>query len=92
MTRIESESDNTTESAKSNRINAWENVIDIVEDILPKRSAKEVVEFARKTFRTGKTRPLKFRQNQLKGLLKFLENERENIEEALFKVSSLDYE
>lgn len=95
MTRIESESgDSNTivvSSAKSNKNknNTWENVIDIVEDISPKRSAKEAVELARNAFRSGKTLPLKFRKSQLKGLLRFLENEKDKIEEALYKVSTL---
>lgn len=90
MTRIESESDNNARlSAKSNKSNAWENVIDIDDDVSPKKSAEEVVVIARKAFRSGKTLPLKFREKQLKGVLNFLVNERQKIEEALYKVSDL---
>lgn len=88
MTRIESESDSAARvSAKSKRTNAWDNVIDIVEDVPLKRSAKEVVDNARSFFRSGRTIPIKFREKQLKGLLKFLEDEKLLIEEALYKVS-----
>lgn len=93
MTRAESESGDSNTifvgSAKSNKNNSWKNVNDIVEDISPKRSAKETVEVARNVFRSGRTLPMKFRKNQLKGLLRFLENEKENIQEALYKVSIL---
>lgn len=90
MTRIESESDiNARLSAKSNKNNAWENVIDIEDDVSPKKSAEEVVATARKAFRSGKTLPLKFREKQLKSLLNFLKIEGKKIEEALYKVSIL---
>ncbi|XP_066153074.1 aldehyde dehydrogenase, dimeric NADP-preferring-like isoform X2 [Euwallacea fornicatus] len=48
-------------------------------------SAKECVEIARRVFKTGRTRKLGFRERQLRGLLKFLESHRSEIEEALFK-------
>ncbi|XP_066252232.1 aldehyde dehydrogenase, dimeric NADP-preferring-like [Euwallacea similis] len=50
-----------------------------------KYSAKECVEIARRAFKTGRTRKLGFRERQLRGLLKFLESHRLEIEEALFK-------
>ncbi|KAJ8916810.1 hypothetical protein NQ315_005817 [Exocentrus adspersus] len=65
--------------------NAWESVINIEEEVSNKKSPKEVVEFSRKAFTAGKTKSLKFRKAQLKGLLKFLEECKGDIEKALYK-------
>ncbi|CAG9767456.1 unnamed protein product [Ceutorhynchus assimilis] len=50
-----------------------------------RKSVKECVTIARKAFSNGRSRSLAFRQTQLKGLLKFLENHKVEIEEALHK-------
>ncbi|XP_018564881.1 aldehyde dehydrogenase, dimeric NADP-preferring-like [Anoplophora glabripennis] len=65
--------------------NAWESVIDVEEEISSKTAPKDVVAVAKKAFATGKTKPLKFRREQLKGLLKFLEECKEDIEKALYQ-------
>lgn len=70
----------------------WESVID-VEEISSKKTPEDVVETARRAFATGKTKPLKFRQAQLRGLLRFLEECKGEIERALYKVSlRIDYQ
>ncbi|KAL3274613.1 hypothetical protein HHI36_015994 [Cryptolaemus montrouzieri] len=51
---------------------------------LPKTPA-EIVKSARAAFRTGKTKPLKYRKNQLEALLRFFEECRLEIEEALYE-------
>lgn len=68
--------------------NAWENVIDIEDDMM-KKSANDVVDTARKAFVAGKSRSLNFRKDQLKRFLVFLEEEKDGMVKALHKVSAL---
>lgn len=68
--------------------NAWETMVD-VEEISEKRSPSEMMATARKAFDAGKMRSVKFRKEQLKGLLKFLEGCRGYIEKAVYKVIPL---
>ncbi|KAG5867878.1 hypothetical protein JTB14_010931 [Gonioctena quinquepunctata] len=92
MAKIESESDARITTVKSsNRTNVWENVIDIDEDLSPKKTIKEVVEISRSAFAAGKSRSLKFRKDQLKKLLKFLEDEKKCIADAIYKVSDIHF-
>lgn len=68
-------------------------VIDIVDPLfvrkqnMPKApmTTPEVVRAAKAAFRSGKTKPLKYRKEQLKALLRFLEECRQDIEEAIHK-------
>ncbi|KAJ8937917.1 hypothetical protein NQ314_011659 [Rhamnusium bicolor] len=89
MTKIESDiSDLILPRAKilsNNNNSIWESVIDIEEKIATKKTPKDIVEIARKAFATGRTKSLKFREAQLKGFLRFLEECREDIEKALYK-------
>lgn len=67
---------------------AWESVIDVEEETASKGSPGDVVVTARRAFATGRTRSLKFRRAQLRGLLNFLEECRGDIEKALYQVSA----
>ncbi|KAH1016538.1 hypothetical protein HUJ04_007740 [Dendroctonus ponderosae] len=50
-----------------------------------KNRAKQCLDISRRAFNSGRTRKLAFREKQLKGLLKFLENHRTEIEDAVYK-------
>lgn len=58
-------------------------VIDVDGAPGPRRTAKEVVDIARKSFNSGRTRSLRFREEQLKSLLKMYEENGKAFEEAV---------
>ncbi|KAJ8975551.1 hypothetical protein NQ317_004409 [Molorchus minor] len=89
MTKVESDSGEHISATRTheNNNNSWISVIDIEEKADVKKSAKDAVEFARKAFATGKTKSLKFREGQLKGLVRFVEERKKEIQEALYKAS-----
>ncbi|XP_060523095.1 aldehyde dehydrogenase, dimeric NADP-preferring-like [Cylas formicarius] len=60
-------------------------VIDICDDGFNKKKPIEYVTIARRAFKTGRTKNFDFRKKQLKGLLRFLEIHRSDIEEAVHK-------
>nr|CAH7736410.1 unnamed protein product [Callosobruchus chinensis] len=65
----------------------WDKVI-VVEQMTPdttKKTAAEVVDKARRAYMNGKSKNLKFREMQLKGLLNFLVHCKSKIEAALYK-------
>ncbi|VEN60821.1 unnamed protein product, partial [Callosobruchus maculatus] len=65
----------------------WDKVI-VVEQMTQdttKKPAAEVVDKARRAYMNGKSKHLKFREMQLKGLLNFLVDCKSKIEAALYK-------
>ncbi|XP_045477790.1 aldehyde dehydrogenase, dimeric NADP-preferring-like [Harmonia axyridis] len=68
-------------------------VIDIVDPLFvrkqnmprPSMTTSEVVRASRAAFRSGKTKPLEYRKGQLKALLRFFEECKQDIEDVLYK-------
>ncbi|KAJ8937916.1 hypothetical protein NQ314_011658 [Rhamnusium bicolor] len=87
MTKVESDISELIlpETKIINSNNVWGSVINIEEEISIKKTPKDIVENLRKAFAKGKTKSLKFRETQLKSLLNFLEERKEDIEKALYK-------
>ncbi|KAJ8956619.1 hypothetical protein NQ318_013972 [Aromia moschata] len=85
MTPVESESGEVTASETLGNDHSWVSIIEIDENAISKKSASDVVETLRTAFATGRTKPLKYREGQLKGLRRFLEKCSEDIEKALYK-------